>query len=185
VQGVVSAAHRGDAITLVAWGESATVSHDELERALTGLRLHAELPEVEQLEGRYIDHRYGFSIVPPPGWENEPVATKVAQVRSMVWRRGRSELLVMAIVSALMPDDEAWMQSFMEQTLRDAVAAEHPKGEPERLEGTLDGRRSRRLVYPDQQIEIVSDGTLMVMLLGLRADDEMERFRASLRLRSE
>lgn len=185
VQGVVSLAHRGDAITLVAWGESVTVSHDELERALVGLRLHAELPEVEHVEGRCIDHRYGFSVVPPRGWASKsPVATKTAQMRSLVWGHGRSEVLVMAFVSAFMPD-EAWMQSFMEQTLRDAVAAEHPKGEPERLEGTLDGRRSRRLVYPDQQIEIVSDGTLMIMLLGVRADDEMERFRASLRLRSE
>ena len=109
-----------------------------------------------------------------------------AQGRVTEWKQGSGELSVVSMSSGSFSDDEAWLASFMEQSLRDNLASKHALGKPETSVGSIAGRRSRRLVYPDAQIEIVVAGESLTMVVMVEVDDELaERFRGSIRWTDE
>lgn len=182
--GVQSAAHQGHAVVMTAWGPAAAATVPaSIEAVLRGLGLPAKLPEITTEGGRFIDHHYGLSVQEPAGWaRRDATPGGVGQGRFVQWTQGRGELGLLTVVSQGFSADEEWMAAFTEQTLRDLVASEAPRGKPESSDSTLDGRRSRRLVYPDVQVEIVVDDSALTMIIAANVDAAVaERFRGSVR----
>jgi hypothetical protein len=153
---------------------------------LDGFHLPASLPETSTRDGRFLDHRFGVSVEPPSSWRRRDGTQDLGQGRLVEWTQGASELSLVLVNSSGISDDEAWLASFMEQSLRDMLARKHQLGKPEQSAGMLDGRPSRRLVYPDVQVEIVVEGYTLTMLVMAGASDEvMTRFRSSFRWNDE
>jgi hypothetical protein len=154
---------------------------------LDGLHLPSSLPETSTRDARFLDHRFGVSIEPPSGWNRRDMQPDgIGQGRLVEWTQGKSELSLMMISSATISDDEAWVASFMEQSLRDMLARKNQLGKPELSAGDIDGRPSRRMVYPDLEVEIVVEGQTLTMLIMAEASDEtMKSFRSSLRWADE
>jgi hypothetical protein len=70
--------------------------------------------------------------------------------------------------------------------MRDLVATKTPLGTPESSASTLDGQSSRRLAYPDAQVEIAVHDSALTMLIMVNVDgDVAERFRQSVRWHRE
>lgn len=186
---VLSAAHGGHAVTLTVWAPLHAATPERLSAVLDGLGLPASLPETSTKGGRLLDHRFGLSVEEPSGWTRKDATPgSIGQGRVSEWRnaRGRGELSLVSMSSDFFSDDEAWMASFMEQSMRDMVATKHALGQPESSADSLGGRRSRRLVYPDAQLEIVVFGDSLTMIVMVEVDDEIaERFRRSLRWTDE
>jgi len=182
--GVLSAAHQGNAVVMTAWGPAALPDVSAgIDAVLGGLGLPATLPETTSRDGRFIDHHYGFSVQEPVGWtRRDDTPGALGQGRMVQWTKGSSELSLLTVLSEGFSDDEEWMAAFAEQSMRDLLATKVPLGKPESSASTLDGRPSRRLVYPEAQVEIVVDGPSLTMLIMANADaDAMERFRGSVR----
>lgn len=182
--GVVSAAHEGHAVVMTAWGPAEVASvAPTIDALLGGLHLPARLPETTVADGRFEDHHFGVGVTEPVGFTRSDVTpAHVGQGRFTHWKRGSSELGLLTMVSDGFSDDEAWIASFAEQTMRDLVASELPLGKPETSTSTLDGHPSRRLVYPNAQLEIVVYGsTLTMLIMNEVAADVVERFRESVR----
>lgn len=181
--GVLSAAHEGHAVVMTAWGTAASASVPAaIEVVLGGLGLPARLPETTVAGGRFIDHHYGVSIAEPTGFtRSDATPPTLGQGRLTQWK-GRGELALLTVVSQGFSDDEEWLASFAEQSMRDLVANKTPLGKPESSASTLDGRPSRRLVYPDAQVEIAVHDSSMTMLISAGVEAEAsERFRESVR----
>jgi hypothetical protein len=183
--GVLSAAHAGNVVIMSAWGP-ATASGgvpESIDRMLGGLGLPTRLPETTVSGGRFNDHHFGVSVAEPVGWtRSDATPASLGQGRLTQWKLGRGELGLLTVVSQSFSNDEEWMASFTEQTLRDLLATKTPLGKPESSASTLDGRPSRRLVYPDAEVEVtVRDASLtMLMMVDVEAG-EAARFRESVR----
>ena len=184
---LLTAAHHGHAIVLSVWSPVQAASPETLAAVSSGLGLPAALPETSVAGGRFLDHRFGMSVEEPSGWvRRDSSPSTFAQGRVTEWKQGSGELSVVSMSSGSFSDDEAWLASFMEQSLRDNLASKHALGKPETSVGSIAGRRSRRLVYPDAQIEIVVAGESLTMVVMVQVDDELaERFRGSIRWTDE
>ena len=180
--GVLSVAHQGNAVIMTAWGPASSPGvPTSIEGVLSGLGLPARLPEVTGSGGRFTDHHYGISVEEPAGWaRSDATPAALGQGRLTQWKQGKSELGLLTVVSEGFSDDEEWMASFAEQNMRDLVATKAPLGRPESSASTLDGQPSRRLVYPDAQVEIaIHDSTLTMLIMAYVDADVADRFRQS------
>ncbi len=182
--GTVSAAHGGHTVIMTAWGPatSPTVA-DSIDRVVRGVGFPARLPETTVKSGRFIDHHYGIGVEEPAGWARSDATPKeIGQGRFTQWKKGRGELGLLTVVSQGFSDEPEWMASFAEQTMRDLMANRIQLGKPESSAGTLDGYPSRRLVYPEAQLEItVRDSSLTMLIMANVDTDVADRFRQSLR----
>jgi hypothetical protein len=186
--GVVSAAHQGNAVVMTAWGPASSPTVPaSIDAVLDGLGLPVRLPETTVLGGRFTDHHYGISVEEPAGWaRSDATPAALGQGRLTQWTQGRSELGLLTVVSQGFSDDEEWMASFAQQTMRDMVATKTPLGTPESSASTLDGQPSRRLAYPDAQVEIAVHDSTLTMIIMVNVDgDAAERFRRSVRWHRE
>jgi hypothetical protein len=182
---VLSVAHQGHAVVMSAWAPVNTVPPATLEAMLDGLHLPSSLPETSIRDGRFRDHRFGVSVEAPSSWNRRDVQPH-GQGRLVEWTQGSRELSLLMMSSSTISDDEAWVASFMEQSMRDMLARKKRLGKPEPSTGVIDGRPSRRLVYSDVQVEIVVEGNTLTMLIMAGASDEtMTDFRSSLRWNDE
>lgn len=182
--GVVSATHQGHAVIMTAWGPASSPAvAGSIEGVLDGLGLPQRLPETTVSGGRFTDHHYGISVEEPAGWARSDVTpAALGQGRLTQWKQGRGELGLLTVVSQGFSDDEDWMASFAQQTMRDLVATKTPLGTPESSASTLDGQSSRRLAYPDAQVEIAVHDSALTMLIMVNVEgDVAERFRESVR----
>lgn len=183
--GVLSASHHGNAIVMTAWGPatSSTVA-PAIEGVLGGLGLPAVLPNFAVEGGRFVDYQHGVSVAElGGGWvrsDETPAGVPIGRVTQ--WKKGSGEIALINVAAQGFSDDEEWIASFVEQTMRDKLALEAPLGKPESTKSTLDGHPSRRLVYSDAQIEVVVRNSVLYMLIMANVDAaDAQRFRGSLR----
>lgn len=183
--GVVSAAHKGNAVVMTSWGPAASPGMGPaIEGVLAGLGLPRSLPDTTIEDGRFIDHHHGVSVAEPKGsWiRSDETPAGVPVGRFTQWKKGRSELALLTVAAQGFSDDEEWMASFAEQTMRDQLAINIPLGKPESSKSTLDEHPSRRLVYPDAQLEVVVRNSVLYMLVMAYVDEkEAEQFRGSVK----
>ncbi|MEM9454019.1 MAG: hypothetical protein AAGF11_07560 [Myxococcota bacterium] len=183
--GVLSASHQGNAIVMTAWGPAASsVVAPAIEGVLGGLGLPAALPDFVIEGGRFVDHQHGVSVAEPgSGWvrsDETPAGTPIG--RFTQWKKGSGEMALITVAAQGFSDDEEWMASFAEQTMRDQLALKAPLGKPESTQSTLHGHPSRRLVYSEAQIEVaVRNSVLYMLVMANVGAAEAERFRGSLR----
>lgn len=183
--GVLSAAHQGNAIVMTAWGPAASPAvAPAIDGVLGGLGLPAAVPKVTYEDGDFVDHQHGVRVREPgAGWlrtDETPAGTPIG--RFTQWKKGRGEMALVTVAAQGFSDDEEWMASFAEQTMRDQLAVKVPLGKPESSKGTLHGHPSRRLVYADAQMEVaVRNSVLYMLVMANVSAAEAERFRGSLR----
>lgn len=186
--GVASAAHAGNTVVMTAWGPASSPTVPaSIDGVLHGLGFPARLPETTVEGGRFIDHHYGVAVQEPVGWvRSDATPEELGQGRFVQWKQGRGELGLLTVVSQGFSDDPEWMASFAEQTMRDLLATRAPLGKPESSASTIDGQPSRRLVYPDAQLEIAVRSGSMTMIIMVNVDATVaDRFRQSVRWSSD
>lgn len=184
--GVTSANHRGNAVVMTAWGaEGSPTLPGAIQDVLDGLGLPATLPETSAKDGRFTDHHYGVSVAVGSGWSRlDLTPPDLTAGRVTQWKKGGAELVLVVAAAPGLSDAEAWVTSFVEQTIRESLALTSPLGKPKSSKGTLDGYPSRRLVYSTVQAEVVVRNSVLCLLVMSNVNDsEAERFRGSVRWR--
>jgi hypothetical protein len=170
-------------ISMMAWSlDDSKAVEKAMQAALDGLDFTPALARIE-LDGRkYTDLLYGFSFDLPSGYSGEPTIKSLGLGQVASWAKGKEELVTLAMVGVT--DNEAWMSSFFEQLLRDAVGTTQKLGKPERSEGTLGGRPARQLTWKVGGMEmfaqiVVEDPLLYCMLYVNLSDSQRESVQRS------
>ncbi len=182
--GLISAEHEGNAVVLTVWGPAAASGIEAaVDAILDGLSFPVVLPDTTLEDGRLTDHHHGVSVVGPTGWtHNDDKPAGMPFGRFLEWKKGRAELALLCVAAPGMSDDESWLASFTEQSMRDLLADRMTLGEPQSSAATLDGHPSRQLSYDDAQIEVVVRNSVLYMFIAAHVDASTRNaFRDSVR----
>jgi hypothetical protein len=148
----VASAVSGDrAYQIHVWGmpDNVAAAKEQAKAVLEGFALDPEgLSPVERSGAELRDRRFGFSFSPPPGWS---FADKTpAGIRSIGtlygWEGQGQSVLVLALCTLQMGQDEKWFMEFLQKIIRERVR-ETRFGEPKRENSTLGGLPAQHLSW--------------------------------------
>lgn len=145
---LTTASRAGHAVQLLFWAtKDDMVQHAAaVDAAIRGFAFDAT-PPVERVAGQYRDHRFGFSVDTPEGWDfvdETPADTRAIQTW-VTWKQGSSAMFGVIALYTPLPDDQ-WFLDFVEQAVRDNVG-KFATGTATRSEATLGGLPARQLSW--------------------------------------
>jgi hypothetical protein len=171
----IATALRGETgAQFLVWGAPEVLARESAaaDAAIEGLRL-GDLRASWQDGLRFHDLRLGYAVTLPAGWiQSDRTPEPIAPLGSfLMWESRGNFVGVLAICSIQEGQDERWMLDFIEQVIRDPLAAKLTSVEPSEMEGTLAGLTSRRLVWKKagESLEVdllVRGRTIYAFLLG-------------------
>jgi hypothetical protein len=155
----------GRAVQLLFWATKEDMAQHAaaIDAAIRGFAFD-DTPQVERVGGQYRDHRFGFKVEMPEGWEltdETPADTRAIQTW-VTWKQGAAMFGVIALYTPL-PDDQ-WFLDFVEQRVRDNVG-EFATGVATRSEATLGGLPARQLSWTGLDVWVMSRNGLVYAFL--------------------
>lgn len=145
----------------------------QLDALLAGIDFDESITDLEQSNGRFIDHRMGVSLQVPSHWSSSDQTPPEisALARGTGWSAaGKEMMMLLTMHPPQLGQDLAWIEGFMEQLARDAFGV-NTKDVAERSDVTIAGRAGRRLAWskPVVTVSIVRNGGTYYMFMATGA----------------
>lgn len=163
----------GRAVQCIVWSAAENLARHAAaaEVVVRSFEFETDLQPIEQQEGRYIDHRLGFSLQPPPWPQRDLTPPQIAEIGTFVaWQQGGRIVGALSVAALATHQDEQRFVQFLHEILDQYVTSrtsQSPVVEDAEL-GGVPGRRVRWQL-PREVVEatfVVRDGAAYCLILG-------------------